>query len=58
MYDFHTDKKRYFQIQLENAEEYVIPFIEKTFVIKKAHGYSKLVVAKGVFYRHSLKKIA
>ena len=35
MYDFHTDKKRYFQIQLENAEEYVIPFIEKTFVIKK-----------------------
>jgi 2-polyprenyl-3-methyl-5-hydroxy-6-metoxy-1,4-benzoquinol methylase len=29
MFEFHTDKKRYFEIQLENAEEYVIPFIEK-----------------------------
>ena len=27
MFDFHTDKKRYFEIQQENAEEYVIPFI-------------------------------
>lgn len=34
MFDFHTDKKRYFEIQLENAEEYVIPFIEKKFTLK------------------------
>lgn len=31
MFEFHTDKKRYFEIQLENAEEYVIPFIENNF---------------------------
>jgi cyclopropane fatty-acyl-phospholipid synthase-like methyltransferase len=31
MFEFHTDKKRYFEIQLENAEEYVIPFIETKF---------------------------
>ena len=31
MFDFHTDKKRYFEIQQENAEEYVIPFIETKF---------------------------
>lgn len=29
MFEFHTDKKRYFEMQQENAEEYVIPFIEK-----------------------------
>lgn len=28
MYEFHGDKKRYFDIQKENATEYVIPFIE------------------------------
>ena len=27
MFEFHTDKKRYFEMQQENAEEYVIPFI-------------------------------
>ena len=31
MFEFHTDKKRYFEIQQENAEEYVIPFIEDKF---------------------------
>jgi len=34
MFEFHTDKKRYFEIQLENAEEYVIPFIEKKFTVE------------------------
>jgi SAM-dependent methyltransferase len=28
MYDFHSDKDRYFQIQQTNCEEYIIPFIE------------------------------
>jgi 2-polyprenyl-3-methyl-5-hydroxy-6-metoxy-1,4-benzoquinol methylase len=35
MFEFHTDKKRYFEIQLENAEEYVIPFIGKKIDLKK-----------------------
>ena len=34
MFEFHTDKKRYFEIQLENAEEYVIPFIESKFTLE------------------------
>jgi len=34
MFEFHTDKKRYFEIQSENAEEYVIPFIENKFPLK------------------------
>lgn len=29
MFEFHIDKKRYFQIQEENANEYVIPFIQQ-----------------------------
>lgn len=27
MFEFHADRKRYFEIQIQNAEEYVIPFI-------------------------------
>ena len=35
MFEFHTDRKRYFEIQLLNAEKYVIPFIEEKFRIEK-----------------------
>lgn len=34
MFEFHGDRKRYFDIQILNAEQYVIPFIEETFQIK------------------------
>ncbi len=34
MFDFHKDRKRYFEIQVLNAEEYVIPFIEERFPIE------------------------
>ena len=34
MFEFHADRKRYFEIQLLNAEKYVIPFIEEKFLIK------------------------
>jgi len=29
MLEFHADRKRYFDIQVANAEKYVIPFIEE-----------------------------
>src|SRR3982751_1772807 len=29
MFEFHGDRKRYFDIQVENTRKYVIPFIEK-----------------------------
>ncbi len=31
MFEFHADRKRYFDIQVLNAEKYVIPFIEESF---------------------------
>ena len=30
MFEFHNDRKRYFEMQVDNATDYVIPFIEKT----------------------------
>ncbi|MBM3412480.1 MAG: class I SAM-dependent methyltransferase [Bacteroidetes bacterium] len=33
MFEFHQDRNRYFQIQYENAVQYVLPFIEKSFPI-------------------------
>ncbi len=35
MFEFHTDRKRYFEIQVLNTEKYVIPFIEERFEIRK-----------------------
>src|SRR5689334_7626278 len=29
MFEFHGDRKRYFEIQVENTRKYVIPFIEQ-----------------------------
>ncbi len=34
MFEFHTDRKRYFDIQVLNAEKYVIPFIEEKLPVK------------------------
>lgn len=35
MFDFHKDRKHYFDMQVVNAEQYVIPFIEERFAIHK-----------------------
>ena len=34
MFEFHTDRKRYFDIQMQNAKEHVLPFIQKVKDIK------------------------
>ena len=34
MFDFHADRKKYFDIQVLNAEKYVIPFIEEKFQVR------------------------
>lgn len=34
MFEFHADRKRYFDIQVMNAEKYVIPFIEEKFPVR------------------------
>ena len=33
MFDFHTDKKRYFEMQAQNARSYIVPFVEKHMTI-------------------------
>jgi SAM-dependent methyltransferase len=33
MFEFHKDRKRYFDIQVLNAQQHVLPFIEKAFPI-------------------------
>lgn len=33
MFDFHKDRRRYFEIQVLNTEKYVLPFIEEKFSI-------------------------
>lgn len=34
MFEFHADRKRYFDIQIANAKKYVVPFIEERFPLK------------------------
>jgi SAM-dependent methyltransferase len=34
MFEFHADRKRYFEIQVQNAEKYVIPFIEEKYPLR------------------------
>jgi SAM-dependent methyltransferase len=29
MFEFHTDKQRYFQMQAQNSRSYIVPFVEK-----------------------------
>ena len=35
MLEFHTDHKRYFDLQLDNARKYIIPFIEEVLVLEE-----------------------
>ncbi len=35
MFEFHADRKRYFDIQVLNAEKYVIPFIEEKYPVNQ-----------------------
>ena len=32
---FHKDKQKYFQMQRDNAAEFVLPFIEEAFPLKQ-----------------------
>lgn len=45
MFDFHADRKRYFDIQLLNSEKYILPFIESNFQI--AEGMRVLEIGCG-----------
>lgn len=45
MFEFHSDRRRYFEMQIENAEKYVLPFIEKEFQIQ--NGMRALEIGAG-----------
>ncbi|MDX1954972.1 MAG: class I SAM-dependent methyltransferase [Chitinophagaceae bacterium] len=47
MFEFHSDKKRYFDMQAENAASYVIPFIETAFPIKPGMRVLEIGCAEG-----------
>jgi len=35
MFEFHKDRKQYFDIQVSNTTQYVIPFIRETLPLPK-----------------------
>lgn len=45
MFEFHADRKRYFEMQIENTQSYVIPFIEEK--IKLTPGMRVLEIGCG-----------
>ncbi|MEM7037736.1 MAG: class I SAM-dependent methyltransferase [Bacteroidota bacterium] len=45
--EFHKDKQRYFQMQHDNAAEYVIPFIERAFELKEGMHVCEIGCAEG-----------
>ena len=51
MLEFHTDYNRYFDIQLQNAEEFVIPFIQKYFEIRPGMDLLEIGCGQGSLLR-------
>ena len=45
MFEFHLDKKKYFQINIANVQQYVLPFIEEKFAVR--HGMRVLEIGCG-----------
>ena len=56
MFEFHTDKKRYFEIQFLNAEKYVIPFIAEKFPVKTGMRVLEIGCGEGVVLKAFLNK--
>ena len=56
MFDFHKDRKRYFEIQVLNTEEYVIPFIEEKFSIKNGMRVLEIGCGEGGVLKAFLNK--
>ncbi|MDQ6756122.1 MAG: methyltransferase domain-containing protein [Bacteroidota bacterium] len=56
MFEFHTDSKRYFDMQLENAEEYVIPFIEKKIALQSGSRILEIGCGEGGVLAAFIKK--
>ncbi len=55
-FEFHGDKDRYFAMQLENAEQYVLPFIEAYKPIDSSLNILEIGCAEGGVLKAFLKK--
>lgn len=56
MFDFHADRKRYFDMQYFNARDYVLPFIEKVFPIEKGMRVLEIGAGEGGVLRAFLDR--
>lgn len=56
MFEFHTDSKKYFEMQLQNAEQYVIPFIEKKIALQKGSRVLEIGCGEGGVLAAFIKK--
>ncbi len=56
MFEFHADRKRYFDIQVLNAEKYVIPFIEEKFPINPGMRILEIGCGEGGVLKGFIKK--
>jgi 2-polyprenyl-3-methyl-5-hydroxy-6-metoxy-1,4-benzoquinol methylase len=56
MFEFHKDKKRYFEIQTLNTEAYVIPFIESVYPIQAGIHVLEVGCAEGGVIKAFIKK--
>lgn len=56
MYEFHGDRKRYFDIQTENAAQYVIPFIEEKYAITPGMRVLEIGCGEGGVLKAFLRK--
>ena len=56
MFEFHTDRKRYFDIQLLNAEKSVIPFIEEKLTLSAGMRVLEIGCGEGGVLKAFLKR--
>jgi SAM-dependent methyltransferase len=56
LFEFHADRKRYYEIQLLNTEKYVIPFIEEVFSISRGMRILEIGCGEGGVLKAFLNK--
>ncbi|MEO6948635.1 MAG: class I SAM-dependent methyltransferase [Ginsengibacter sp.] len=56
MFDFHADRKRYFDIQLLNSEKHILPFIEINFNIREGMRILEIGCGEGGVIKAFLNK--